>query len=361
MPERVYNFSPGPGTLPYEVLQQAAKDVVNFNNIGIGLIEMSHRSKEFIAVTDTAEKLLRELLEIPDNYKVLFLQGGASSQFFMVPMNLLGEGKKAAYLNTGTWSKKSIKEAKLFGEIDVVYSSEDTIFDHVPTGDQYQVSDDAEYLYFVSNNTIYGTQFPEMPKSEKMLVSDMSSDILSRKFDVSKFGLIFAGAQKNMGPAGITIVIIRDDLLDRAGETVPTMLNYKTHADKGSMFNTPPCFGIYIVGEVLKWLKKNGGVEGIEKINREKAALLYNMIDSTDYYRGHAQKESRSMMNVNFNLPTPELEAKFIAEATTVGLNGLKGHRSIGGCRASIYNAFPREGVVKLVEFMKEFEANNPA
>lgn len=361
MPERVFNFSPGPGTLPYEVLQQAAKDVVNFNDIGIGLIEMSHRSKEFMAVTDDAEKLLRELMEIPDNYKVLFLQGGASSQFFMIPMNLLGEGKKAAYLNTGTWSKKSIKEAKLFGDIDVVYSSEDSTFDHVPTDDQYQVSDDAEYLYFVSNNTIYGTQFPEMPKSEKMLIADMSSDILSRKIDVSKFGLIFAGAQKNMGPAGVAIVIIREDLLDRAAATVPTMLNYKTHADKGSMFNTPPCFGIYIVGEVLKWLKKNGGVEGIEKINREKAALLYDMIDSTDYYRGHAQKESRSLMNVSFNLPTPELEAKFIAEATAVGLNGLKGHRSIGGCRASIYNAFPREGVVKLVEFMKEFEANNPA
>lgn len=361
MPERVYNFSPGPGTLPYEVLQQAAKDVVNFQDIGIGLIEMSHRSKEFMAVTDNAEKLLRELLEIPENYKVLFLQGGASSQFFMIPMNLLGEGKKASYLNTGTWSKKSIKEAKLFGNIDVAYSSEDSTFNHVPSDDQYTVADDAEYLYFVSNNTIYGTQFPEMPKSEKMLVSDMSSDILSRKIDVSKFGLIFAGAQKNMGPAGVTIVIIRDDLLDRASESVPTMLNYKTHADKGSMFNTPPCFGIYIVGEVLKWLKKNGGVEGIEKINREKAGLLYDMIDSTDYYRGHAQKESRSLMNVSFNLPTPELEAKFIAEATAVGLNGLKGHRSIGGCRASIYNAFPREGVVKLVEFMKEFEANNPA
>ncbi len=361
MPERVYNFSPGPGTLPYEVLQQAAKDVVNFNDIGIGLIEMSHRSKEFMAVTDNAENLLRELLNIPENYKVLFLQGGASSQFFMIPMNLLGEGKKAAYLNTGTWSKKSIKEAKLFGEIDVVYSSEDSTFNHVPTDDQYEVPADAEYLYFVSNNTIYGTQFAEMPKSEKMLVSDMSSDILSRTFDVSKFGLIFAGAQKNMGPAGVTIVIVREDLLDRAGENVPTMLNYKTHADKGSMFNTPPCFGIYIVGEVLKWLKKNGGVEGIEKINREKASLLYDMIDSTDYYRGHAQKESRSLMNVSFNLPTPELEAKFITEATAVGLNGLKGHRSIGGCRASIYNAFPQEGVVKLVEFMKEFETNNPS
>lgn len=361
MPERVYNFSPGPGTLPYEVLQQAAKDVVNFQDIGIGLIEMSHRSKEFMAVAEDAEKNLRELMEIPDNYKVLFLQGGASSQFFMIPMNLLGEGKKATYLNTGTWSKKSIKEAKLFGEIDVAYSSEDSTFDHVPTNKQYTVSEDSEYLYFVSNNTIYGTQFPEMPQCDKMLVSDMSSDILSRKFDVSQFGLIFAGAQKNMGPAGVAIVIIREDLLDRAPATIPTMLNYKTHADKDSMFNTPPCFGIYVVGEVLKWLKKNGGVEAMEKINREKAGLLYDMIDSTDYYRGHAQKDSRSFMNVSFNLPTSDLETKFIAEAAAVGLNGLKGHRSIGGCRASIYNAFPREGVVKLVEFMKEFETNNPA
>lgn len=361
MPSRVYNFSPGPGTLPYEVLEQAGKDIVNFKEIGIGLIEMSHRSKEFMAVTDDAEKNLRELMEIPNNYKVLFLQGGASSQFYMVPMNLLGNDKKATYLNTGTWAKKSIKEAKLFGDINVAYSSEESTFNHVPTDDQFSVSDDSEYLYFVSNNTIYGTQFSNIPKTEKMLISDMSSDILSRKIDVSKFGLIFAGAQKNMGPAGVTIVIIREDLLDNVSPTTPTMLQYKTHADKGSMFNTPPCFGIYIVGEVLKWLKKNGGVEAMEEINIEKAGLLYSQIDSTDYYRGHAQKDSRSLMNIPFNLPTADLEAKFIAEAAVIGLNGLKGHRSIGGCRASIYNAFPREGVVKLIEFMKEFQANNPA
>lgn len=361
MPSRVYNFSPGPGTLPYEVLEQAGKDVVNFKDIGIGLIEMSHRSKEFMAVTDDAEKNLRELMDIPNNYKVLFLQGGASSQFFMIPMNLLGNDKKATYLNTGTWSKKSIKEAKLFGDIDVAYSSEESTFNHVPTDEQYNVNDDSEYLYFVSNNTIYGTQFSNIPKTEKMLISDMSSDILSRKIDVSKFGLIFAGAQKNMGPAGVTIVIIREDLLNNVSPTTPTMLQYKTHADKGSMFNTPPCFGIYIVGEVLKWLKKKGGVAEMEKINIEKAGLLYAQIDSTEYYRGHAQKDSRSLMNVSFNLPTAELEAKFISEAAEIGLNGLKGHRSIGGCRASIYNAFPREGVVKLVEFMKKFQENNPA
>lgn len=361
MVDRVYNFSPGPGTLPVDVLQQASKDVVNFKDTGIGLIEMSHRSKEFMEVAENAESLLRELMAIPDNYKVLFLQGGASSQFYMIPMNLLGDGKKATYLNTGTWSKKAIKEAKLLGDIEVAYSSEEQTFNRVPTKDEYSVAEDSEYLYFVSNNTIYGTQFPQFPETDKLLISDMSSDILSRKIDVSKFGLIFAGAQKNMGPAGVTIVIIREDLLDRTPANTPTMLCYKTHADKGSMFNTPPCFAIYGVGEVLKWLKKQGGVAAMEARNIEKAGLLYDQIDGGDYYRGHAEKDSRSMMNVSFNLPTAELEAKFIEEATEIGLNGLKGHRSIGGCRASIYNAFPKEGVEKLVAFMKEFEAANKA
>ncbi len=359
MVDRVYNFSPGPATLPVDVLQQASKDVVNFKETGIGLIEMSHRSKEFMGVAAETESLLRELMDIPDNYKVLFLQGGASSQFFMIPMNLLGSGKKATYLNTGTWSKKAIKEAKLFGDIDVAYSSEEQTFNRVPSQDEYTVDAASEYLYFVSNNTIYGTQFPTFPETNKVLISDMSSDILSRKIDVSKFGIIFAGAQKNMGPAGVCIVIIREDLLDKTPENTPTMLTYKTHADKGSMFNTPPCFAIYGVGEVLKWLKKQGGVEAIEARNIEKASLLYDCIDGTDYYRGHAEKASRSLMNISFNLPTPELEVKFIAEAAAIGLNGLKGHRSIGGCRASIYNAFPKEGVEKLVAFMKEFEANN--
>ncbi len=361
MADRVFNFSPGPATLPYEVLQKAGRDVVNFQETGIGLIEISHRSKEFMAVTDEAEANLRELMQIPANYKVLFLQGGASSQFFMIPMNLLGQGKKASYLNTGTWSKKAIKEAKLFGEIEVPYSSEEISFKRVPKHGEYTISEDSEYLYYVSNNTIYGTEFPELPKTDKMLVSDMSSDILSRPIDVSKFGLIFAGAQKNLGPAGVTIVIIREDLLDRTPAGTPTMLSYKTHADKGSMFNTPPCFSIYVVGEVLKWLKKIGGIAAIEKINLEKAAMLYETIDRSDYYRGHADKDSRSLMNIAFNLPTPELEAKFISEAAAIGLTGLKGHRSIGGCRASIYNAFPVEGVVKLVEFMKDFETKNPA
>ena len=361
MVDRVYNFSAGPATLPVEVLKQAAKDIVNFKETGIGLIEMSHRSKEFMAVAANTESLLRELMEIPDNYKVLFLQGGASSQFFMIPMNLLGAGKKATYLNTGTWSKKAIKEAKLFGDIDVAYSSEEQTFNRVPLQDEYTIDADSEYLYFVSNNTIYGTQFQSFPETDTFLIADMSSDILSRKIDVSKFGIIFAGAQKNMGPAGVTVVIIRDDLLDRTPKDTPTMLSYKTHADKDSMFNTPPCFSIYGVGEVLKWLKKQGGVEAMEARNIAKASLLYDYIDSTDYYRGHAEVASRSLMNIPFNLPSEDLEAKFITEAAKAGLTGLKGHRSIGGCRASIYNAFPTEGVEKLVAFMKEFEAANKA
>ncbi len=359
MPERIYNFSPGPATLPYEVLVQASKDIVNFHDKGIGLIEMSHRSKEFIAVTEEAEQLLRKLLDIPDNFKVLFLQGGASTQFAMVPMNLLGHGKTAAYLNTGTWSKKAIKEAKLFGTVDIAYSSEASNFNHVPVDGQYRVHPDAEYLYFVSNNTIFGTQFQDFPKSDQILVCDMSSDILSRRIDLRPFGIIFAGAQKNMGPAGATVVIIREDLLDRAPENIPTMFRYKTHADKGSMFNTPPCFAIYTIGLVLKWLQKNGGVAAIEKINRDKAALLYDAIDASDFYRGHAQEASRSLMNVTFNLPTPELEARFVQEGAAIGLDGLKGHRSVGGIRASIYNAFPREGVEKLVAFMQEFAKKN--
>ena len=359
MPERIFNFSPGPATLPYDVLQKAGKDVVNFMDTGIGLIEISHRSKEFMEVAKNTEMLLRELMEIPDNYKVLFLQGGASSQFFMIPMNLLGGKGKATYLNTGTWSKKAIKEAKLFGDITVAYSSEETGFNRVPKDSEYSVADGSDYLYYVSNNTIYGTQFQAPPQHESMLVSDMSSDILSRPVDVSKHGIIFAGAQKNLGPAGVTLVIIREDLLDKADESIPTMLSYKTHAAKDSMFNTPPTFAIYVVGEVLKWLKESGGVKAIDEINRKKAALVYNEIDQDDYYRGHAEKESRSNMNIAFNLPNADLEAKFIAEAAAVGLNGLKGHRSIGGCRASIYNAFPVEGVEKLVAFMKTFKANN--
>jgi phosphoserine aminotransferase len=359
MPDRIYNFSAGPATLPYEVLEQAAKDIVNFKDKGIGLIEMSHRSKEFIGVVDECESLLRELMGIPENYKVLFLQGGASTQFAMVPMNLLKPGKSATYLNTGTWSKKAITEAKLFGNIDVAYSSEDTVFDNVPLPDEYEAAAGSEYLYFVSNNTIYGTQYHQFPETDTDLVCDMSSDILAREIDVSRFGIIFAGAQKNMGPAGCAVVIIRDDLLDKVPENIPTMFRYKTHADKGSMFNTPPCFAIYTIGLVLKWLKAQGGLPSIENTNREKAELLYQAIDNSDFYKGHARFDSRSIMNVTFNLPTPELEAQFIQEATAASLDGLKGHRSVGGCRASIYNAFPREGVKELVDFMAAFEKAN--
>jgi len=359
MPDRIYNFSPGPATLPYEVLTQAAKDIVNYNDRGIGLIEMSHRSKDFIAVTDDAEQKIRQLLGVPANYKVLFLQGGASTQFAMVPMNLLSPGQKASYLNTGTWSNKAIKEAKLFGQVQVAYSSENSTFNHVPRPGDFSVDADSQYLYFVSNNTIFGTQYTEHPPTDKTLVCDMSSDILSRPVEVEKFGIIFAGAQKNMGPAGVTVVIIRDDLLDRCPAAVPTMFRYKTHADKGSMFNTPPCFGIYIVGLVCKWLQDLGGVAAINEINRKKAGLLYQAIDAGSFYKGHARLDSRSMMNVTFNLPNAELEAKFVKEAAAVGLDGLKGHRSVGGIRASIYNAFPMEGVVKLVEFMAAFQKQN--
>ncbi|MDX1775517.1 MAG: 3-phosphoserine/phosphohydroxythreonine transaminase, partial [Desulfobulbales bacterium] len=293
MPDRIFNFSPGPATLPYEVLVQAAKDIVNFKDKGIGLIEMSHRSKEFIQVVDECEALLRELLAIPNNYKVLFLQGGASTQFAMVPMNLLGPGKTACYLNTGTWASKAIKEANYIGNVAVAYSSEATNFDRVPTSADYTVPPESEYLYFVSNNTIFGTQYKNMPETDKILVCDMSSDILSRPIDVSRFGLIFAGAQKNMGPAGCTVVIIREDLLDRTPENIPTMFRYKTHADKGSMFNTPPCFAIYAIGLVLKWLQKNGGVTAVSRMNQDKGALLYETIDNSSFYRGHARKNSR--------------------------------------------------------------------
>jgi len=361
MKNRVFNFNPGPAVLPDQVLEQTAKDIINYHGAGLGIMEMSHRSKEFIGVADQTEALLRELMGIPANYRVLFLQGGASTQFFMVPMNLLPANGKATYLNTGTWANKAIKEAQLFGQVDVAFSSESQKYNRVPTPAECAVGKDSAYLYFVSNNTIFGTQFHAFPETDNVMICDMSSDILSRQVDVSKFGLIFAGAQKNLGPAGVTVVIIREDLLDRAPANIPTMLKYKTHAEKESMFNTPPCLAIYVVGEVLKWVKQEGGVGVIQQRNEEKARTLYRMIDSTDYYRGHAAADSRSLMNISFNLPSAELESRFIAAASAKGLVGLKGHRSIGGCRASIYNAFPLEGVVKLVEFMQEFEKANPA
>ncbi len=359
MPDRIYNFSAGPATLPKEVLEQAAKDIVNFNDTGMGLIEMSHRSKDFMAVAEETESLLRSLMNIPTNYKVLFLQGGASTQFAMVPMNLLRQNETATYLNTGTWSNKAIKEAKLFGKVDVAFSSQENGFNSVPLSDDFSNSNNSKYLYCVSNNTIYGTQYFNFPKSKAPIVCDMSSDILSREIDVSSFGLIFAGAQKNMGPAGCTIVIVRDDLIEQAPDNLPSMFKYKTHADKGSMFNTPPCFALYTVGLVLKWLDKQGGVSAIQKRNEDKAGLIYETIDSSHFYTGHAAQECRSLMNISFNLPTSDLEEKFIQQASSHSLCNLKGHRSIGGIRTSIYNAFPKEGVEKLVTFMKEFENQN--
>jgi phosphoserine aminotransferase len=361
MTDRVFNFNAGPGTLPEAALAQAALDIVNYRGRGLGIMEMSHRSKEFMAIADQTEALLRELMAIPDTYRVLFLQGGASSQFFMVPMNLLATGGTATYLDTGTWATKAIKEARQFGTIDVAFSGKAENYRRIPRPDEYRIDEDSSYLYLVSNNTIFGTQFAAFPDTTKMLVADMSSDILSRPVDVDRFGLIFAGAQKNLGPAGVTIVIVRDDLLERTADSVPTMLRYKTHADKGSMFNTPPCFAIYVVGEVLKWLKAQGGVSAMAERNEEKARLLYRVIDSSDYYRGHAASDSRSRMNIAFNLPSAELEAKFVAEATEQGMIGLKGHRSVGGCRASIYNAFPIDGVRRLVAFMEDFAGANPA
>ncbi|MEW6219554.1 MAG: 3-phosphoserine/phosphohydroxythreonine transaminase [Thermodesulfobacteriota bacterium] len=359
MPDRIFNFSPGPATLPVPVLRQAAQDIVNYQDLGMGLIEMSHRSKPFMAIVDEADRLLRELLAIPDSYKILFLQGGASTQFAMVPMNLLGPGRSATYLNTGTWAKKAIAEAKLFGQVHVAYSGEAGGFCHLPAQSEYSVAPGSEYLYLVSNNTIFGTQFASFPQVDVPLVCDMSSDILSRPVDIRPFGLIFAGAQKNMGPAGVTVVIIREDLLDRAPEGLPTMLRYKIHAGKGSLYNTPPCFAIHVVLLVLRWLKEQGGVPAIAAANEDKAGLLYRALDEGPFYRGHADTGSRSRMNVTFNLPTPELEARFVQEAAALGLDGLKGHRSVGGIRASIYNAFPREGVERLVEFMAAFAKKN--
>ncbi len=360
MNTRIFNFSAGPATLPLPVLEKAQKEIVNFRGTGIGIMEISHRSKEFVALYEETVENFRQILGIPDNYRILFLQGGASSQFFMVPMNLLRQQQKATYLNTGTWSKKAIDQAKLFGEIHIGFSSEESTFDRVPGPGEFSVAEGSEYLYYTSNNTIFGTQFQQAPEAAIPLVCDMSSDILSKPINIEKHGIIFAGAQKNLGPAGVTLVIIREDLLDQVAEHVPTMLKYKTHADKDSMFNTPPTFPIYVVGEVLKWVKQQGGLVAIQQANREKAALLYQQIDRGEYYRGHATISSRSDMNVSFNLATAELEAQFIKEALARGLSGLKGHRSIGGCRASIYNAFPRKGVEKLVQFMDDFQRQNP-
>lgn len=354
---RKYNFYAGPAILPLEVMEQAQKELLDLNGIGLSVLEISHRSKDFVAVADSAEARIRKIYGVPDNYSVLFLQGGASTQFAMIPMNLL-KGGTADYVNTGSWAKKAIKEAKLFGNVNVAGSSEDKNFNYIPK--DLKLSSDAAYVHVTSNETIGGIQFKEFPATGDVpLVADMSSDIFSRPVDVSKFGIIYSGAQKNMGPAGVTLVIIRNDLLDKVADNLPAMLDYKVQADKQSMYNTPPCFSIYIVNLVMGWLEKMGGVEGIQKINEEKGKLLYDYFDSSDFYNGAANKEDRSLMNVTFRIHPEELEAKFIKESAQAGLIGLKGHRSVGGCRASIYNAMPIEGVKALVAFMEKFEKEN--
>jgi len=358
--ERVFNFSAGPSTLPLEVLQKAAGELTNYDNTGMSVMEMSHRSKPFQEIMDNAGALLRELMQVPDNYEVLFLQGGASSQFAMVPLNLMNGSKKADYVNTGAWTKKAIAEGKRFGEVRVLASSDDRTFCYIPELDPAGFTKDADYFYIVTNNTIYGTRYSELPDTGNVpLVADMSSNILSQVYDVSRFGVIFAGAQKNIGPAGVTVVIVRKDLIGKAQDITPTMFNYKTHADGGSMFNTPPCYNIYMAKLVFEWLKEKGGVTAMEEINKEKAGLLYDFIDNSSLFAGTAEKKDRSIMNVPFVLPSDELNATFIKEAAENGLVNLKGHRSVGGMRASIYNAMPREGVVALVEFMKQFEQDH--
>ncbi len=356
--ERVFNFSAGPAMLPEEVLSAAASEMLNYQNSGMSVMEMSHRSKEFVSIYDNAEKLLREVMSVPDNYKVLFLQGGASTQFAMLPMNLMNKTGKVDVINTGAWTKKAIKEIGAVGTANVLASSEDSTYNHIPT--DFKLSDDADYVYLASNNTIYGTKWNNFPETgDTPLVADMSSNILSEPVDVSKFGVIFAGAQKNLGPAGVTIVVIREDLVGKHIEGTPTMMQYKTHVDASSMFNTPPTYSIYVVGKVLQWIKDNGGVQGVYAMNQKKADLLYNFLDSSELFSGTAKKEDRSLMNVPFVTGNDDLDAKFIKEAAANGLMTLKGHRSVGGMRASIYNAMPYEGVEKLVKVMADFEKAN--
>lgn len=358
--ERVYNFSAGPSCLPVEVLEKASKEMTNYKNSGMSVMEMSHRSGVYQEIIDNTEATLRVIMNIPDNYKVLFLQGGASTQFAMVPLNLFNGSKKADYVNTGSWSKKAIAEAKRYGTVNVLASSEDETFTYIPELNPDEFTKDADYFYITSNNTIYGTKYNTLPDTGDVpIVADMSSNILSEEIDVTKYGIIFAGAQKNMGPAGLTVVIIREDLIGNAMDITPTMLNYKTHADNDSMFNTPPTYSIYMAGLVFEWIKNLGGIKEIEKMNREKANMLYDFLDNSELFRGTVVKKDRSLMNIPFVLPTDELNAKFLKEAGAEGMVNLKGHRSVGGMRASIYNAMPMEGVQKLVDFMKKFEEEN--
>ena len=359
---RVYNFSAGPSMLPLEVLEQAQKEFICYGDSGMSVMEMSHRSKVFEEIIFGAEENLRQLMAIPDNYEVLFLQGGGSTQFAMIPMNLMTKNRKADYVNTGQWSKKAIAEAKKYGTINVAATSEDQMFSYIPDLGAAAFDKEADYVYLTLNNTIYGTHIPNdrLPGTGDVpLVADMSSNILAEHYDVEKFGLIFAGAQKNFGPAGLTIAIVRKDLMGKAMDFTPTMLDYATHAKERSLYNTPPTYGIYIAGLVFQWLQKMGGIQAMQKLNEEKAALLYNYLDESKIFKGTVRAEDRSLMNAPFVLPTEDLNARFIKEAAAKGLVNLKGHRTVGGMRASIYNAMPMEGVKALVDFMKEFETKN--
>ena len=357
---RVYNFSAGPAVLPEEVLKEAAAEMLDYKGCGMSVMEMSHRSSGFQEIIETAEADIRDLMQIPDNYKVLFLQGGASQQFAMIPMNLM-KNKVADYIVTGQWAKKAAKEAEKYGEVHVVASSEDKTFSYIPDCSDLEISEDADYVYICENNTIYGTKFKELPDTKgKTLVADVSSCFLSEPVDVSKYGVIYGGVQKNVGPAGVVIAIIREDLItDDVLDGTPTMLKYKTHADAGSLYNTPPAYGIYICGKVFKWLKKQGGLEAIKERNEKKAKILYDYLDESKLFKGTVVPKDRSLMNVPFITGNKELDAKFVKEAKEAGFENLKGHRSVGGMRASIYNAMPVEGVEKLVEFMKAFEKEN--
>lgn len=355
--ERVYNFSAGPAMLPQEVLEQVREELVNWRGCGMSVMEMSHRGKEYMGIQAQAEADLRELMGIPDNYKVLFLQGGASSQFAMVPMNLLRGKTSADYLNTGEWSKKAIKEAMKYCAVNVVASSADRNFTYAPAQSEWKLDPNAAYVHYTPNETIGGVEIFWTPETGDVpLVADMSSTILSRPIDVSKYGLIYAGAQKNIGPAGVTVVIVREDLIGQPLAGTPTMFDYKVHADNGSMYNTPPTFAIYIAGLVFKWIKAKGGLAAMERINIAKAQLLYDYLDSTEFYHSPVARENRSRMNVPFTLKDPALDEEFLKGAQKRGLLQLKGHRSVGGMRASIYNAMPIEGVQALVDYMKEFE-----
>ena len=357
---RVYNFSAGPAVLPEEVLQEAADEMLDYRGTGMSVMEMSHRSKAYDTIIKEAEADLRELMNIPDNYKVLFLQGGASQQFAMIPMNLM-KNRVADYIVTGQWAKKAYQEASLYGKANKIASSEDKTFSYIPDCSDLPISEDADYVYICENNTIYGTKFKTLPNTKgKPLVADASSCFVSEPVDVTKYGVIYGGVQKNIGPAGVVIVIIREDLItEDVLPGTPTMLRYKIHADADSLYNTPPAYGIYICGKVFKWLKKMGGLEAMKERNEKKAKILYDYLDESKLFKGTVRKEDRSLMNVPFITGNEELDAKFVKEAKEAGFENLKGHRTVGGMRASIYNAMPIEGVEKLVEFMKKFEAEN--